>query len=197
MSNSNVSCFKSLVEPHLDALFRAAFMLVRNQADAQDLVQETCVRAYQRISELDESCHVKGWLLRVLHNVFVDDARRARRSPVMSFGEPAAPVSLSPCSDPNPEEATYGRQREEQLKRALSRPHWNKHKRVIPRKWYARLPNVHCRPTKKSTSAPCRSCSTSATGSRNPTDVWAAGISLRDPAETNHQYRCKQPRKLA
>lgn len=121
MSNSNVLRFKGLIEPHLEVLFRAAFRLVRNETDAQDLVQETCVRAYQRISELDESRHIKGWLLRVLYNVFVDDARRACRSPVTSLEEVEAPVASSQCSDPNPEESTYGRQREEQLTRAWSK----------------------------------------------------------------------------
>ena len=119
MSSTNAFSFKRLVEPHLDALYRAAFRLVRNDAEAQDLVQETCIRAYQRISELDESRHVKGWLLRVLHNVFVDETRRARRSPVTSLEEVGA--SSSPCLDPGPEEATYARQREEQLARAWSK----------------------------------------------------------------------------
>jgi RNA polymerase sigma-70 factor (ECF subfamily) len=119
MSGANTLSFKRLVEPHLDALYRAAFRLVRNDAEAQDLVQETCIRAYQHISELDESRHVKGWLLRVLHNVFVDDARRARRSPVTSLEE--AGISSSPCPNLGPEEVTYAMQREEQLARAWSK----------------------------------------------------------------------------
>lgn len=118
MSSSDARHFKGLIEPHLDALFRAAFRLARNQADAEDLVQETCVRACRRISELDESRHVKAWLLRVLYNVFVDAARRARRSPVTSLGNDSDPVSSSPCPDPGPEESACTSQREEQLDRA-------------------------------------------------------------------------------
>lgn len=121
MSNSNARHFKGLIEPHLDALFRAAFRLARNKPDAQDLVQETCVRAYQRISTLDESRHVKAWLLRVLHNVFVDGARRARRSPVTSLTDDMDRVTSSPCTDLNPEESAYASQREEQLQRAWSK----------------------------------------------------------------------------
>ncbi|MGH2544420.1 MAG: sigma factor [Ardenticatenaceae bacterium] len=102
MSNSNPRHFKGLIEPHLDPPFRAAFRLVRDEADAQDLVQETCVLAYQRISELDESRHIKGWLLRVLHNVFVDDARRACRSPVTSLrGSAWARLDRSDVDDPS------------------------------------------------------------------------------------------------
>lgn len=109
-----------LIEPHLDMLFRAAFRLARNQEDAEDLVQETCVRAYQHIAELDASRPVKAWLLRVLHNVFIDGARRARCSPVVSLEDGTERVNSSLCSDADPEEATFAAQREEQLARAWS-----------------------------------------------------------------------------
>ena len=59
MSNSDGQRSRRLIEPHLDALFRAAFRLARNTADAEDLVQEACIRAYQRLSELDESRRVE------------------------------------------------------------------------------------------------------------------------------------------
>ncbi|MEX2124857.1 MAG: sigma-70 family RNA polymerase sigma factor [Woeseia sp.] len=121
MSNSDARYFKGLIEPHLDALFRAAFRLARNRADAEDLVQEACIRAYQRIPEFDESRHVKAWLLHVLHNVFIDGARRARRSPVMSLGNGTDPVRSSPCTDPGPEESACTSQREEQLQCAWSK----------------------------------------------------------------------------
>jgi RNA polymerase sigma-70 factor (ECF subfamily) len=121
MSNSARQHFSSLIEPHLDALFRTAYRLARNQPDAQDLVQETCVRAYQRISELDQSRHVKGWLLRVLHNLFIDSTRRAQSSPVTGCEDNMNPLLSPPSTDPNPEESTYATQREEQLQRAWSK----------------------------------------------------------------------------
>ena len=120
MSTADAVRFKSLIEPHLDALFRAAFRLARHRADAEDLVQETCVRAYLRISELQESRPVKAWLLRVLNNVFVDGTRRLRRSPVTIVRDDAE-LESSPCSDPNPEERVGMTEREEQLHRAWSK----------------------------------------------------------------------------
>jgi len=117
MPTADAHRFKGLIEPHLDALFRAAFRLARNRADADDLVQETCVRAYVRVAELRESQPVKAWLLRVLHNVFVDGARRARRSPVTAVQDDAD-LASSACPDPNPEERAGMTQREEQLHRA-------------------------------------------------------------------------------
>jgi RNA polymerase sigma-70 factor (ECF subfamily) len=110
--------FEGLIEPHLDLLFRAAFRLTRNEADAQDLVQETCVRACQRISSLDESCHVKAWLLRVLHNLFVDGFRRTQRSPIVYSDHVADGVTSIPCTDPNPEESASASESEMELQRA-------------------------------------------------------------------------------
>lgn len=119
MPNADARRFKALVEPHLDALFRAAFRLSRNQADAEDLVQETCVRAYLSIGELRESQAVRAWLLRVLHNLFVDIMRHARRAPIVSREDCADPVNASP--DLNPEESASATEREEQLQRAWLR----------------------------------------------------------------------------
>jgi RNA polymerase sigma-70 factor, ECF subfamily len=120
MPNADAPRFKALIEPHLDALFRAAFRLSRNRADAEDLVQETCVRAYQRISQLQESQPVKAWLLKVLHNMFVDGVRRARLAPV-GDREGADLATTSAGADPNPEESAYTLEREEQLHRAWLR----------------------------------------------------------------------------
>jgi len=113
--------FRRLIEPHLDALFRAAYRLSRQRADAEDLVQETCIRACQRIADLDESQSVKSWLLRVLHNVFVDGARRARRAPMdrLANGTDLASESASP--DPTPEQALHNAQNESLLERAWLR----------------------------------------------------------------------------
>ena len=97
--------FTGLIEPHLEALFRTAYRLARNRADAEDLVQETCVRAYVRLGELRDREPVKAWLLRVLHNLFVDGARRARRSPIAGFENDLGVSTASP--DPTPEESAY------------------------------------------------------------------------------------------
>jgi len=118
MPNPDAQRFKALIEPHLDALFRAAYRLSRNRADAEDLVQETCVRAYVRIGQLREAQPAKAWLLRVMHNVFVDGVRRARLAPVRHPGDGEDPETSSASPDPNPEMSAYTTQREEQLHRA-------------------------------------------------------------------------------
>jgi RNA polymerase sigma factor (sigma-70 family) len=109
--------FNALVEPHLDALFRAAYRLTRNRADAEDLVQDACVRAFDHIGDLRESEPVKGWLLRVLHNSFVDGARRAKRSPIAARAG-GTDVDTFASENPSPEDSAYTTQREHLLQRA-------------------------------------------------------------------------------
>ena len=110
--------FSSMIEPHLEALFRAAYRLTRNRADAEDLVQETCVRACERLRELEQAGPVKSWLLRVMHNRFVDGARRARTSPIDVHA--SADVATA-CPRPTPEESLDSGQRMAQLERAWQR----------------------------------------------------------------------------
>ena len=110
--------FKALIEPHLAAVYRAAYRLVRNKSDADDLVQETCIRAIERLSELRESQIVRSWLLTVMHNIFVDGSRRARHSPVADGHD--RELAESVCPIPNPEERASMSQREEQLHHAWS-----------------------------------------------------------------------------
>jgi RNA polymerase sigma-70 factor, ECF subfamily len=122
MSNADAQRFADLVEPHLGVLFRTAYRLTHNQADAEDLVQDTCIRAFVRVAELRGSQPVKAWLLRVLHNLFVDGVRRERRSPSASsfsdLAERADSIESSAWPGPSPEESACTAQVEEQLHRA-------------------------------------------------------------------------------
>jgi RNA polymerase sigma factor (sigma-70 family) len=107
--------FTGLIEPHLEALFRTAYRLARNRADAEDLVQETCIRAYVRLGDLRERQPIKAWLLRVLHNLFLDGARRAQRSPIARSAD-GTDLAVSIASpDPTPEECACTAQREQRL----------------------------------------------------------------------------------
>jgi RNA polymerase sigma-70 factor, ECF subfamily len=121
MAGTNNKRFSALVEPHLDALFRAAFRLTRNQADAQDLVQETCLRACGRLQGLKEPGSVKAWLLRVMHNLFVDGIRRERFSPIDAVESFTDVATASVCPLPTPEQALANRQQVAQLERAWRR----------------------------------------------------------------------------
>ena len=121
MAKYTARAFRSLVEPHLAALFRAAYRLTGNTPNAEDLVQETCVRAFLHVEELQASQPVKAWLMRVEYNLFLDAVRRQRRSPVRILDSGADSTNRYPSPDANPEESTYRTQREEQLQRAWLR----------------------------------------------------------------------------
>jgi RNA polymerase sigma-70 factor (ECF subfamily) len=122
VSKLDAKRFAILIEPHLDALFRAAYRLARNRADAEDLVQETCVRAFERVTVPADPPLAKPWLLRVMHNLFIDGVRRTRIVALASPGDDEAPTP----AHQSPEESLSIAQREEQLHRAwlkLDRDH--------------------------------------------------------------------------
>ena len=79
--------FRELVAPHLAALYRSAYRLTGNRADAEDVVQEVCVRAYTHLATLRSLEQPKSWLLKIAYRVFVDGARRRVRSPVRATAE--------------------------------------------------------------------------------------------------------------
>jgi RNA polymerase sigma-70 factor, ECF subfamily len=67
---------------HIDALFGYAMVLSRNDRDAEDLVQETYVRALGAIKRLRSGSNVKGWMFTILRNVWLNQLRRRRRCPI-------------------------------------------------------------------------------------------------------------------
>ena len=86
-SASGPDQFAVHIAPHLEALFRLAYRLLRNTSDAQDLVQDTCLSACGRLQEVAATDSPRKWLLTVLHNRFIDGQRRRNRSPLVPAEE--------------------------------------------------------------------------------------------------------------
>jgi RNA polymerase sigma-70 factor, ECF subfamily len=63
---------------HLDGLYGYAMVLSHNRADAEDLVQETCLRALRAIDGLRKQNNAKGWLFTILRNIWMNQVRRSR-----------------------------------------------------------------------------------------------------------------------
>jgi len=80
--NSSEQRFRALIEPHFGALYAAARRLARNPADAEDLVQDVCLKAFQGLDELEKIEYQRAWLLRTLYHRFIDIRRSRDRSPV-------------------------------------------------------------------------------------------------------------------
>jgi len=66
---------------HLDALYRVALRLTGNPSDADDLVQETMLKAYRAWHQYQPGTNAKGWLLTILRHAFINEYRRRRRHP--------------------------------------------------------------------------------------------------------------------
>jgi RNA polymerase sigma-70 factor (ECF subfamily) len=68
--------------PLMDQLFGGAFRLTQNRADAEDLVQETMLRAYIGFRSFRAGTNLKAWLYRILHNTWINAYRKRQRRPV-------------------------------------------------------------------------------------------------------------------
>ena len=70
--------------PFLDQLYSAALRMTRNPADAEDLVQETFVKAFAAFHQFQEGTNLKAWLYRILTNTFINTYRKKQRQPLQS-----------------------------------------------------------------------------------------------------------------
>ncbi|WP_440711418.1 sigma-70 family RNA polymerase sigma factor [Herbiconiux sp. YIM B11900] len=73
--------FEEQAIPFLDQLYGAALRMTRNPADAQDLVQETFVKAYSAFGQFEQGTNLKAWLYRILTNTFINTYRKKQRDP--------------------------------------------------------------------------------------------------------------------
>ena len=115
--------FRELVELATPRLYRLALRVVGDRDEADDVVQETTIRAWDRIEELREPAAVMGWLSRIARNAARDRVRWWRRRPRESFDEagPAlAAVLAAAATAPLPDEALASAQVGEAVTRAVA-----------------------------------------------------------------------------
>jgi RNA polymerase sigma-70 factor (ECF subfamily) len=84
--------FETEARPHFDALYSMALRLTRSSVDAEDLAQDTLVRAYRFYHRFEAGTNFKAWLLRIQMNTFVNRYRRATRERKVFDGPMAVPV---------------------------------------------------------------------------------------------------------
>lgn len=73
--------FEKEFMPHMDAMYNFALKLTADEDDAQDLVQDTCLKAYRFINSFEPGTYAKAWLFRILKNNFINDYRKKSRGP--------------------------------------------------------------------------------------------------------------------
>ena len=114
MDDSFEQRFANVVQPHFAALYRAALRLTRRRPDAEDLVQDVCLRACTRLEDLAAVTNRRAWLMRALYHCFVDATRRRRRRPHVPLPGDEAPGAPE-SHEPGPERAAEATRMHERL----------------------------------------------------------------------------------
>src|SRR4051794_11324667 len=108
--SGDTDAYRVLVERHSRALFRLAFRMTGNEQDAEDVVQESFMRAYRQLAKFDERASFGTWLYRIATNYSLDlvRARKRRQANLASPSDPEMddPIVSLPSGDPNPERVT-------------------------------------------------------------------------------------------
>jgi len=73
--------FTEVAMEHMPGLYSAALRMTRNAADAEDLVQETYLKAYRSYASFQEGTNLRAWLYRILTNTYINTYRAAKRRP--------------------------------------------------------------------------------------------------------------------
>jgi RNA polymerase sigma-70 factor, ECF subfamily len=106
--------FRRVVERHSQELFRLAFRLTGNEDDAEDIVQETFLRAYRAFDRFENRAQVGTWLFRIAANCALDLLRRGRKR------KPREASEDIPSPQAGPERLAMDRQLQGRIARAMA-----------------------------------------------------------------------------
>jgi RNA polymerase sigma-70 factor (ECF subfamily) len=120
--------FRALVERHSRNVFRLAYRMTGNQHDAEEVVQEAFLRAYQKLSQFAARANFGTWVYRIAANYAIDrmrqkkneDLNRASPARVKEDGGETDLMSTVPDDAPSPERLAQSGQLAAQMRRALS-----------------------------------------------------------------------------
>jgi RNA polymerase sigma-70 factor (ECF subfamily) len=88
------SFFEREVMQHLDALYRTALRMTRNSQDAEDLVQETMLRAFRFLDRFEPGTNLRAWLFKILTNTYINRYRKASSEPRVDSLDDSEELSL-------------------------------------------------------------------------------------------------------
>jgi RNA polymerase sigma-70 factor (ECF subfamily) len=94
--NDRTAEFEELALPHLDSLYRTALRLTRSEQDAEDLVQDTYLRAFRAFDSFQEGTNCRAWLYKILTNSNINRFRKAVASPERVNFDDVKPFVASP-----------------------------------------------------------------------------------------------------
>lgn len=81
LSEDDKRRFQEEALPLLDSLYGGALRMTRNPADAEDLIQETMLRAYRSFDRFEPGTNLKAWLFRIMTNAYINTYRKKQREP--------------------------------------------------------------------------------------------------------------------
>jgi len=113
------SAFAEYVQPEIEVLYRVAVTLTRNPADAEDLVQDTLVRAFRAADRFDGR-HPRAWLLTILRRTHLNRVRKKTPSLLADGGDAARTLEELGPSLPSSEEVALSREFEPVVAQALA-----------------------------------------------------------------------------
>jgi RNA polymerase sigma-70 factor, ECF subfamily len=117
----NREAFRALVERHSHAVFRVAYRITRNEEDAEDVVQETFLKAYAELARFEGRAGFGTWVHRIAANCAIDLVRRPPGYAREAGGEDAAPLLARLASPmPGPEREAAGRQIRSRIDQVLA-----------------------------------------------------------------------------
>lgn len=118
--------FENVALVHLTSLYSVALRMTKNTSDAEDLVQETCLKAYRFFHRFQPGTNCRAWLFKILTNIFINKYRQRTREPqsvefdrIQEEQLNQSWLALNPNPGQNPEENLWSNLREEQIKKAL------------------------------------------------------------------------------
>ncbi len=105
---------------HLDVLYRVALRLTGNPSDADDLVQETMLKAYRAWEQYEQGTNAKAWLLTILRHAFINEYRRRTRHPETVDVDTIEPFAVfSEVQDEDPQGAFFDKIVDDQVLQAI------------------------------------------------------------------------------
>lgn len=120
-STGPTATFEAEALSHLDSLYGTALRLTRNREAAEDLVQDTFVKAWRFAGRFEDGTNLRAWLFTILHNTFRNARRGAGRDPIDVDSDVVDRTALSVADDGSPEEGLLRQARAGDVRDALDR----------------------------------------------------------------------------
>ncbi|UCG86783.1 MAG: sigma-70 family RNA polymerase sigma factor [Gemmatimonadota bacterium] len=112
--------FESEALPHLDSVYRVALRLAGGEAQADDLTQETMLRAYRSWHQYKSGTNVRAWLLTILRHTFINEYRKSKRAgPTVDIGNIEGYSVFHDVQDVDPEGTFFKQIVDEEVLRAI------------------------------------------------------------------------------